>query len=358
MINDMLVVDAVVHPYNLSPENIQPGGEELVDLTHRTHVAFTGPGREEYALSREEFYIDFPIEALDHAIFRESPTDMAVIHTLPNLGFQHGPMCSPETSKALHDLRPDRYMVMAAIDSLDPDIAIAQLEQQVADLQPDGLKLYPTYLYDGESRGWRLGDDFSKALLTAAYDLGIRNVAVHKGAAAFPPSAPNEPFTLADFHEGPAEFPNMTFQIVHAGVAFIDEANRLLAQHPNVYATIETTSSFAMTDPRAFAEAFGALLAGAGPDRILFASGINLIHPRPPIELFASFEMPDDLVQEKGYPVMTDEIRRKVLGENCLRLYGRDPEAVRARLHDDDVEAARAGGLAAPWSGMRQGAAA
>jgi uncharacterized protein len=223
----------------------------------------------------------------------------------------------------------------------------------VQELHPAGLKLYPTYLYDGESRGWRLGDDFSKELLTAARDLGIYNVAVHKGAAAFPPSAPFEPFTLADFQEGPAGYPEINFQIVHAGVAFLEEAARLFAANPNVYATIETTTSFAMTDPRSFAESFGSLLASAGPDRILFASGVNLIHPRPPIQLLGSFEMPEDLVAERGYPRMSDEIRRKVLGENALRLHGLDTAGVRARLAGDDVEAGREHGLAPPWSVLR-----
>src|SRR4029453_3810549 len=119
------------------------------------------------------------------------------------------------------------------------------------------------------------------------------------------------------------------------------------------YATIETTTSFPMTDPPAFAEAFGALLAGAGPDRILFASGTNLTHPRPPMELFAAFEMPEELVQERGYPRMSPEIRRKVLGENALRLHGRDPEEGRRKIAGDDVEAARSEGLAPPWSVLR-----
>jgi uncharacterized protein len=353
VLDDMLVVDAVVHPYDLSPENLAPGGDELADLIFRTHVAFSGTDSPEFALRAEEFLVKFDIQALDAAVFRESPTDLAIIHTLPNLGFQNGPMCSPETSAALRSLHPDRYLVYAAINSVEPGEAVAQLERQVQDLQPAGLKLYPTYLYDGESRGWRLDDDFSRELLTAAHDLGIRNVAVHKGAAAFPPSAPFEPFTLADFQEGPAAFPDINFQIVHAGVAFLEEAARLFAANPNVYATIETTTSFAMTDPRAFAEAFGSLLASAGPDRILFASGVNLIHPRPPIELLGAFEMPEDLVAERGYPRMSDEIRRKVLGENALRLHGLNPEEVRARLAGDDVEAGREHGLAPPWSVLR-----
>jgi predicted TIM-barrel fold metal-dependent hydrolase len=354
LINDMLVVDAVVHPYNLSPENLMPGGQELSDLIYRSHLKYSGDYTD-YALKPEEFFVEFDVRALDAAIFRESPADMAIIHTLPNLGFQRGPMTSPETSAELRALRPERYLVYAAIDTLDPDEAVRQLERQVAELGAVGLKLYPTYLYDGASRAWRLGDDFSRTLFEAARALGIRNVAIHKGAASFPPSAPHEPFTLADVHEGPARFPDMTFQIVHAGTAFLEETRTLLEQHPNLYATIETTTSFVMTDERAFAEGLGILLQAGAEDRILFASGVNLIHPLPPMELFSTFEMPADLV-EAGYPRITDEIRRKVFGENALRLHGLDPADVRARLAGlgDDVEAERTDGLAPPWSHLRE----
>ena len=40
----------------------------------------------------------------------------------------------------------------------------------------------------------------------------------------------------------------------------------------------------------------------------------------------------DDLVEGYGYPQLTDQAKKKILGENLLRLHGMDVEATKARL--------------------------
>jgi uncharacterized protein len=44
------------------------------------------------------------------------------------------------------------------------------------------------------------------------------------------------------------------------------------------------------------------------------------------------FQLPQDLVEGYGYPQLTEQAKRKILGENLLRLHGMDVEATRARL--------------------------
>ena len=99
--------------------------------------------------------------------------------------------------------------------------------------------------------------------------------------------------------------------------------------------------------PRLFADVLAALLATGGPDRILYGSGVNLIHPRPLLESFAAFEMPDDL------PALTAETKAAILGGNALRLHGLTTDDVISKTSGDEFDVARRSGLAAPWSGVR-----
>jgi hypothetical protein len=44
------------------------------------------------------------------------------------------------------------------------------------------------------------------------------------------------------------------------------------------------------------------------------------------------FAIPQDLCEGYGYPQLTDVAKRKILGENLLRLHGLDVEATKARV--------------------------
>ncbi len=338
-----MIIDAVVHPYDLGPDNEPAGDDTQLRALHPFHVASSGGAERPWTLTETEFFTDFDHEALSAALFAESPVDMAVIHALPNLGFTRGGVTDVGRMAALRDRHPGRYLLYATVDSPVTDVAIKQLEHQVATYGVDGLKLYPAFFTGGEAIGWRLDDeDFATPLLEAALDLGIRNVAVHKALVV--PPAPDAVFRVEDL-AGPLDrFGDINFAVVHAGVVFLAETCALLARHPNLYANLESSFAYILSRPRRFADMVGALLAAAGPDRLLFCSGVNLVHPRPLLDAFAAFEMPDDL------PPLTDEVRAKILGGNAARLHGL---AADAKVPDDDFERRKRAGLAPYWSGLR-----
>ncbi|MDQ1501290.1 MAG: uncharacterized protein QOI86_4630, partial [Actinomycetota bacterium] len=312
-----MVVDAVVHPYDLSPANQTPENREQLLAVHAYHRLCTGPNPE-YALDDHEFLIDFDPEALTDALFAESPVDLAVIHALPNLGFTRGGVTDPYRMAELRDRYPGRYLLYATVDTPVTDAAIKQLEAQVTELRVDGLKLYPAFFYDGEGHGWRMdGEDFATPLLEAARDLGIRNVAVHKAVPV--PPAPVECFRVSDIDAALDRFPTINFHIVHAGVAFLAETAELLGRHRNLYANLESTLSYMLTRPRILAEVLGTFLTAGAGDQLLFGSGANLTHPRLLLDAFERFAMPEDLVAEKGYPELTPDIKGRILGGNALR---------------------------------------
>jgi hypothetical protein len=42
-------------------------------------------------------------------------------------------------------------------------------------------------------------------------------------------------------------------------------------------------------------------------------------------------QIPEDLCAGYGYPQLTDQAKRKILGENLLRLHGMDAQEMRSR---------------------------
>jgi uncharacterized protein len=352
MIRDMVIADAVVHPYNLDAQNRNAQAQEQLDAVFAAHEFATDDDHAEYRLTRDEFFTDFSFDAIASALFAESPVDFAVIHALPNLGFANDYVTDPRRAAAFRERHPDRFRLFATVDTPVTATAIDQLEWQVRELGVDGLKLYPAFFYDGRGEGWRLdGEDFAVPLLEAARDLGIRNVAIHK--ALWLPPAPKDAFRIDDMESPLDRFPDITFSIVHAGSAFVRQTADLLARHPNLYANLESTFAYVLVRPDVFAGVLATLLAAGGSERLLFGSGVNLMHPRPILEAFDSYELPAAVLDEHGIRQLTEQDRRNILGENVLRMHGLEPDTVCRAVAGDEFELARADGYRPPWDAVR-----
>ena len=57
--------------------------------------------------------------------------------------------------------------------------------------------------------------------------------------------------------------------------------------------------------------------------------------PQALIEGFIAFEMDEAIAEANDYPMLTPEIKAKILGLNGARIYGVDVEAKRCELADD-----------------------
>ena len=162
-----------------------------------------------------------------------------------------------------------------------------------------------------------------------AQELGINLVGVHKGLPLGP--QPIEVTHTWDMDGAAANFPDINFVIFHVGLPFIDETCWQLVRFPNLYASIAATVNFVVRSPRQFAEWLGKLLFWCGEDKIIYGSEAPSSTPsglRGLLELRA----PQDLVEGYGYPQLTEQAKRKILGENLLRLSGMDVEETRQRL--------------------------
>ena len=353
MLAGSVVVDAVVHPFNIGPDNQAVGAEPQLEALYGAHRLAFGDRFQDYVLSREEFFSDFSYDAVVRALFVESPVDFGILHALPNLGFARTHVTAPNRVAELCEKYPNRFLMYATVDTPLTDSAISELEQQVADFPVHGLKLYPAFFYDGKGEGWRLdGADFATPLLEAARDLGIRNIAVHKALWLAP--APRSAFGIDDLDEALDTFSDLNIQVVHAGTAFFEQTVELLRNHKNMYATLETTFQYLISKPELFGRVLGTMLTECGSEQLLFASGVDLMHPDPLLREFDNYLIPDSVLEEFGMRQITAEDRRNILGRNALRLHGLTEEEAVARAADDEFSRARQTGLnSGPWHTLR-----
>jgi hypothetical protein len=62
--------------------------------------------------------------------------------------------------------------------------------------------------------------------------------------------------------------------------------------------------------------------------------------------------MPRDLVEDYGFPELTPELKRAILGENAARIVGLDVEELKREMEGDEFSGREE--LAPPWSGVAQ----
>ena len=98
----------------------------------------------------------------------------------------------------------------------------------------------------------------------------------------------------------------------------------LAAPFKNIYAEIGTTwASSVVTFPTVAAHILGQLMKFMGPDRILFGSdSVWYGSPQWQIDAFWRFQIPEEMRKKYGYPELTLDAKRKILGLNSAKLYG------------------------------------
>ncbi len=78
-----------------------------------------------------------------------------------------------------------------------------------------------------------------------------------------------------------------------------------------------------MRDPTQAAHVLGKVLLAVGPDRVLWGTdSLWYGSPQDQIQAFRAFEISTELQERYGYPALTPEVKRKILGENAMALYG------------------------------------
>jgi uncharacterized protein len=328
--DDVLVFDCVAHPFNFDPSNaLGQAGELFNNHLYAFHNVLTPEN--EPKLSAEEFLKEWSTAEIARMVFDESDTDMLVAMPLPLTDLFHDGLSPWERCAELRDEKPDRTVFWGTANPLEGRKALEQMEVQVNEYGATAFKFYNVRYDYGEPFPWRMDDpQVAFPVFEKAQELGINLIGVHKGLPLGP--QPIEATQTWDMDGAAANFPDINFVIFHVGLPFIDETCWQLVRYPNLYASLAATVNFVVRSPRQFAEWLGKLMFWCGEDKIIYGSEAPIFHPKWALDAFWNFELPQDLVEGYGYPQLTEQAKRKILGENLLRLSGMDLEETRQKL--------------------------
>jgi uncharacterized protein len=243
------------------------------------------------------------------------------------------------------------------------------IEKQIEEMKPDCWKGYniaraaKDLIPDSDMRRWALDDPevayptYEKIDQYARKDNGailkkhpgFRNLSIHKGLQTN--AAGSDPLLghPIDIPAAARMWPQFNFIIYHSSIkpafwvlnalnevksgilragvpdiSWTTEMAVLAAPYPNVYAEIGTTfASTVITFPSVCAHILGQLLKFMGEDRVVFGSdAVWYGSPQWQIEALWRFQIPEDMCRRYGYPRLTPQIKRKILGLNSARFYG------------------------------------
>ena len=328
--NDAIVFDGVAHVFNFEKKNaLGPAGEMFINHLYAFHNVLTPEGQP--LLPPEEFLRQWTVDDIDEMVYRNSTTDMLVAMPLPLTDLFRDGLSPWEECAELARRNPDRTVFWGSVNPLEGRHALDLMERQVGEFGAKAFKFYNVRYDYGRPFPWRMDDPrVAFPVFEKAQELGVNLIGVHKGVPLGP--QPIEATQTWDMDGAAANFPDINFVIFHVGLPFIDEVCWQLIRHPNLYASIAATINFVVRAPRQFAETLGKLLFWCGEDKIIYGSEAPIWQPQWALEAFWNFQLPQDLVEGYGYPQLTEQAKRKILGENLLRLHGLDVEETRARL--------------------------
>jgi hypothetical protein len=328
--NDAIVFDGVAHVFNFEKKNaLGPAGEMFINHLYAFHNVLTPEGQP--VMPAEEFLRQWTVDEIDEMVYGQSTTDMLCAMPLPLTDLFRDGLSPWEECAELASRRPDRTMFWGSVNPLEGRRALDLMERQVGEFGAKAFKFYNVRYDYGRPFPWRMDDpQVAFPVFEKAQELGVNLIGVHKGVPLGP--QPIEATQTWDMDGAAANFPGINFVIFHVGLPFIDETCWQLIRHPNLYASIAATINFVVRAPRQFAEIMGKLLFWCGEDKIVYGSEAPIWQPQWALDAFWDFELPQDLVEGYGYPQLTEQAKRKILGENLLRLHGLDVEATRARL--------------------------
>jgi uncharacterized protein len=328
--NDAIVFDGVAHVFNFEKKNaLGPAGEMFDNHLYAFHSVLTPDGQT--VMPPEEFLRQWTVDDIDEMVYRNSTTDMLVAMPLPLTDLFRDGLSPWEECAELARRNPDRTVFWGSVNPLEGRHALDLMERQVGEFGAKAFKFYNIRYDFGQPFPWRMDDPrVAFPVFEKAQELGINLIGVHKGLPLGP--QPIEHTQTWDMDGAAANFPDINFVIFHVGLPFIDETCWQLIRHPNLYASIAATINLVARAPRQFAEIMGKLLFWCGEDKIVYGSEAPIFQPQWALDAFWDFELPQDLVDGYGYPQLTEQAKRKILGENLLRLHGMDVEATRARL--------------------------
>jgi predicted TIM-barrel fold metal-dependent hydrolase len=106
-----------------------------------------------------------------------------------------------------------------------------------------------------------------------------------------------------------------------------------IGPNQNVYAELAGVWNAVMSNPTQAAHIIGKLLLAVGENNLLWGSdAIWTAKPQPYVDSFWNFEITPQFQMQYGYPELTKELKRKILGGNAARLFQVDAMEQRCKI--------------------------
>jgi predicted TIM-barrel fold metal-dependent hydrolase len=301
---------------------------------------------------------DLSWENFIREVFLDSETSIGLISTPPG----PYPQLAVVPPKEMTHIRDEVNRVagsqrMLAHGLVTPQLGRADrefMEMQSGKLKVDAWKCYTGAPPKGFDEGWWMDDEkVAYPMLEKAKTLGVPRVCVHKGLPLGPVEDYNHP---RDLIKAAKDFPDIAFLVYHSGfrsakgleinfartgqIPWVSEFCRMKRAEPqigNIY--MELGSTFAQlvtTHPSICAHLIGEVIGTFGPDHVLWGTdSIWYGSPQWQIEAFRRFQIPDELIEQKGYRPLTREVKAQIFGLNAARVFGVDVAAKRNELPKD-----------------------
>jgi uncharacterized protein len=192
---------------------------------------------------------------------------------------------------------------------------------------------------------WLDDEELAYPVYQKALDLGINIINTHKGLrlGIFDP----DHIHPRDVPKAVKDWPEMNFVIYHSAGEYLDvltgyKTNEL-QNNTNLYSELGAIfASAVINGVDAVGHLLGKLVKAFGPDHVIWGTdSIWYGTPQWQINALKTFQMPQHLIDEFGYPDITPEIKAKIFGLNAARLYNLDADEVRCTLPNDQLAKAR-----------------
>ena len=346
--SDWFVVDGVVHLSNTLPNNVRgKRNTGAIDFVYAFHEKTT-PAR--YRIPQSQFARSWQPEQGVDIWFLESPTAVAVYHSTPLYDQYWDGLNSNEKGAYLKANYPQRVIWYGAVDLFEPLDRVKAKIDELASQGADGLKFYPTRTDAAtlEPGAWFMNDR-QRALpaFEHARDRGIRHIAVHKLLEYTGPETPA--LAIEDMYEAAAALPDVYFELVHAGWLLLEETAALMNKHENVVAVMEGPMLWLTYDLPAFHRMMAVFMNQVDVERMIYSSVATRQHPYWQLAGLLDYQPP-----EGANFSVSEQAKRKILGENAARLYGIDIPARRRALAADRFSRELAlTGLREPYHALR-----
>lgn len=323
MIDDIFIFDNVIHLSDMSTSNLRedkPNALATRNLIAKEIRGKRWPGRAPRGEENFDWERRWEVEDMYELVFKGSPTDMAMAQVVPMFDWFKQWESPIVLQHAMAATYPDRVLFCGGVDPRFRGLedALDQIDYQVHELGARSFKFYNAHELKKDC--WRCDDEkVAYPMYDRARAAGVTVLQFHKGN---PWGQQNmELLSPIDLQAPARDFPDIQFIVHHLALPYFEEMVSITARFPNVYLSMAGYMSAYRIAPRRVQEYMGRLLQACGAEKLLWGSEAALAGgPSPSLKAFLEMEIPDDLRSGYGYPQITRDDKKKILGENFARL--------------------------------------